>query len=114
MAESNPNVIAFGPDGNCTLALCPIEASVYRYRPSLPANIIFIALYAVAMLAHIILGVRWKAWWFMWCMIAGCVDEIIGYAGRVMMYYNPFNFNAFMIQIGKTSTHNPAAALSCP
>lgn len=33
-------------------------------------------------------------------MITGCAAEIIGYSGRVMMYYNPFRFDAFMIQIG--------------
>lgn len=35
----------------------------------------------------------------MWCMVAGCLDEVVGYSGRVMMWYNPFNFAAFMIQI---------------
>lgn len=103
MNQTQPNVIAFGPDGNCTLALCDLEQSVYRYRPSLPANVIFIALYSVAMAIHIYLGIRWKTRGFMVCMIVGCVDEILGYAGRVMMYYNPFKFVAFMIQIGMST-----------
>ncbi|KAB5558664.1 RTA1 like protein-domain-containing protein [Coniochaeta sp. 2T2.1] len=92
-------LVGFGPDANCTLALCGVEHSVYRYRPSLVANSIFIALFALAMAVHVGLGIRWKTWWFMWCVIVGCVAEIIGYAGRVMMWYNPFKFTAFMIQI---------------
>lgn len=100
MSSSEPPLIPFGPDSTCTLALCPITDSVYRYRPSLPANSVFIALYSLLLVAHLYLGHRWKgARWFMWCMVAGCLDEIVGYAGRVMMWHNPFNFAAFMIQI---------------
>ncbi|KAI4251550.1 MAG: hypothetical protein LQ352_004786 [Teloschistes flavicans] len=32
------NYVVYGPDANCTLALCPAELSVYQYRPSLAAN----------------------------------------------------------------------------
>lgn len=47
---SLPNgLIAFGPHANCTLDLCPLTATLYEYLPSVPANSIFIALYAVAM-----------------------------------------------------------------
>lgn len=94
-----PNVVLFGPKSNCTLELCPITWSVYKYRPSLPANAIFLVLFALAMGVHIYLGVRWKSWWFMAFMIAGCLSEIIGYAGRIVMYNNPFSFSAFMVQI---------------
>ncbi|KAJ3533146.1 hypothetical protein NM208_g8121 [Fusarium decemcellulare] len=92
-------LIVFGPDANCTLDLCPIEWSVYQYRPSLPANIIFIILYAIAMGVHIFLGIRWKSWFYMIFMILGCFFEIIGYIGRLLLYNNPFSFPGFMIQI---------------
>ena len=35
----------------------------------------------------------------MGAMSVGCVSALLGYVGRVMMYYNPFNFDAFMLQI---------------
>ncbi|KAF4466124.1 phospholipid-translocating ATPase [Fusarium albosuccineum] len=92
-------LVVFGPDANCTLDLCPIEWSVYQYRPSLPANIIFIILYAIAMGVHIFLGIRWKSWFYMAFMILGCFYEIIGYIGRLLLYNNPFSFPGFMIQI---------------
>jgi hypothetical protein len=96
-----PNVVVFGPRANCTLDICPVQYSVYGYRPSLAANVSFIALNALAALIHTYLGFRWKQWWFMGCMLVGAVNAIIGYVGRVMMYYNPFNFAAFMLQISE-------------
>ncbi|KAK4450569.1 RTA1 like protein-domain-containing protein [Podospora aff. communis PSN243] len=94
-----PNMVVFGPNANCTFELCPLEMSVYRYRPSLPVNAVFIALYAIATIIHTYLGVRWKRWWFTACINIGCINAIIGYAGRIMLYNNPWSFTAFMIQI---------------
>lgn len=94
-------MVVFGPRANCTLDICPVQYSVYGYRPSLAANVSFIALNALAALIHMYLGFRWKQWWFMGCMLVGAVNAIIGYVGRVMMYYNPFNFSAFMLQISE-------------
>ncbi|KAK3290680.1 RTA1 like protein-domain-containing protein [Chaetomium fimeti] len=94
-----PNVVVFGPDANCTLEICPVEISVYGYRPSLTANITLMALYGLSMAIHAYLGIRWKQWWYMGCMLVGGANAIIGYVGRVMLYYNPFSFAAFMIQI---------------
>ncbi|OIW33984.1 RTA1 like protein [Coniochaeta ligniaria NRRL 30616] len=99
MSHQGPHCVGFGPNSNCTLEVCSVEHSVYRYRPSLAANVVFIAIFALLMAIQIVLGMRWKTWWFMWCIVTGCVSEIIGYAGRVMMYYNPFKFAPFMIQI---------------
>jgi hypothetical protein len=106
-----PNIVVFGPGANCTLDICPVQISVYGYRPSLAANITFIALYTLASAIHVYLGIKWKTWWFMGCMIAGAVNAIIGYVGRVMMYYNPFYFPAFMMQISESS---PLSLAFCP
>ncbi|KAK3901078.1 RTA1 like protein-domain-containing protein [Staphylotrichum tortipilum] len=94
-----PYAVVFGPRANCTLNICPLQYSVYGYRPSLAASYTFITLNALAGLVHAYLGFRWKQWWFMGCMLVGTVNAVIGYVGRVMMYWNPFNFSAFMLQI---------------
>ncbi|KAJ0123206.1 parasitic phase-specific protein psp-1 [Diaporthe amygdali] len=94
-----PDVVLFGPDGNCTLEICPIEASLYGYRPSLSASISFIVLYALSACIHIYLGWRWKKWFFMSCMVLGALNAIAGYAGRIILYNNPFDFTGFMLQI---------------
>jgi len=54
------------------------------------------------MLVHLAQGIKWRTWGFTICMVAGCLDEIIGYIGRIILHSNPFSFNAFVIQIGKT------------
>ncbi|KAK0621833.1 RTA1 like protein-domain-containing protein [Bombardia bombarda] len=90
---------AFGPDANCTLEFCPVEVSVYGYLPNLAANIVFIALYALSAIVHIYLGIRWKTWFFMSCMIVGAINGILGYVGRVILHNNPFDFFGFIIQI---------------
>lgn len=104
MAEEGipPGTIVFGPDGNCTLAICPVQHSIYGYRPSLAASITFIVLYSIAACIHLFLGLRWKKWGFMSCMLLGAADAILGYAGRIMMWYNPFTFSGFMLQISKS------------
>ncbi|KAI6087173.1 RTA1-domain-containing protein [Hypoxylon rubiginosum] len=92
-------LIPFGPKATCTLELCPIEWSVLEYRPSLGGNIAFICVFAGLLFTHTFIGARWKSWWFMSCMGVGCVTEILGYGGRVMLFYNPFSFAGFMMQI---------------
>ncbi|KAM0363366.1 hypothetical protein ACHAO7_001665 [Fusarium culmorum] len=90
---------AFGSDSPCDLDTCPIDWSLYGYRPSLAANIAFVVLFSLIGIVHLYLGIRWKSWGFMTGMLLGCMSEVIGYVGRIMMWYNPFSFNAFMIQI---------------
>jgi hypothetical protein len=80
-----PYVVVFGPDANCTLDICPVEISVYGYRPSLAANITFIALYAIAAVIHLYLGFRWRYWWYTGCMLVGAINAIIGYVARKKM-----------------------------
>ncbi|CAG9946285.1 unnamed protein product [Clonostachys rosea f. rosea IK726] len=92
-------LIAFGPDANCTLALCPLEASLLQYRPSLPASITFISVFGLSLLVHTAQGIRSKSWGFMSCMISGCIFEVVGYIGRIIINDNPFDFGGFLIQI---------------
>lgn len=100
MSNLPPGVVAFGPDATCDLDSCPIEWSIYQYRPSLPANIVLLSIFGVVGIAHTYLGVRWKSWGFMAGMLLGCLSEMIGYVGRIMLYNDPFSFVGFMIQIG--------------
>ena len=109
-----PGTVVFGPSANCTLEICPVQISVYGYRPSLAANISFIVLYALAALIHAYLGIRWKQWWFMGCMLVGAVNAIIGYVGRVMMYHNAFSFAAFILQISESYVSSASFRLSAP
>ena len=53
-SETPGSYISYGPEANCTLEVCPLETSVYRYQPSIPANSVFIALFAIALVAQVI------------------------------------------------------------
>ncbi len=100
MAELPDGLISFGPDANCTLDLCPLEASILEYQPSIPANGTFIAVFALAMIVHAIQGFRTRTWGFLASMLSGCILEIVGYVGRLILHGNPFDFVGFLIQIG--------------
>lgn len=104
MANDEFVPIAFGPMSNCTLDLCKLEWSVFRYLPNIPANATFLAMFGLLMIAHVAQGIRYKAWTYMACMVAGCGLELAGYAGRIMLHDNPFDFNAFLVNLGKRST----------
>lgn len=88
-------------EANCTVSVCPVALSVYGYRPSLPGSISLIALYSICALIQIIMGWRYKTWGFMAAMLLGCIDEIMGYVGRVLYYQNPWGQAGFLMQIGK-------------
>ncbi|GFP52068.1 hypothetical protein ACSS6W_003944 [Trichoderma asperelloides] len=92
-------IITFGNDVTCNLHNCPVEWSILSYQPSLAANIVFAALFGAIGLVHFYLGFRWRVWGFTFPMLVGCVTEIIGYVGRILLHYNPFSFPGFMIQI---------------
>lgn len=110
MSDDNISIFT-GPDGliytaggdnaNCTVSVCPIEASVYGYRPSLAASGTLIALYAICMAVQVVLGWRYKTWGFMTAMLLGCFDEILGYVGRILYWQNPWGETGFIMQIGK-------------
>ncbi|VUC26720.1 unnamed protein product [Clonostachys rosea] len=72
---------------------------LYKYRPSLVANALFIALYGVVLLLHIYLGIRWRIWGFMTFVIIGCIWSMVGYGGRVMLWINPWSFTGFLTQM---------------
>ncbi|KAK1974116.1 parasitic phase-specific protein PSP-1 [Colletotrichum cereale] len=99
MATLPNGLIAFGPRANCTLELCSLEWSILRYQPSIPASATFIALFVLALIVQAVQGIWWKTWGFTASMICGCVLEIVGYVGRLIIHDNPFSFEGFLVQI---------------
>ena len=105
---TSPNgYVGFGSLSNCTLSVCDIKYSVFEYRPSLAANAVFLTLFTLSGVFHLIQGfhnrrsrVYSTQWFYCWAMVLGCVTEVIGYIGRILLHSNPFNFQYFLIQIG--------------
>jgi hypothetical protein len=65
---------------------CPLEDTIYGYRPSLAWNALFLAVFALSSVIHVIQGVHYKTWSFMVAMAIGGVCEAVGGGGRLMMY----------------------------
>ncbi|KAF2197993.1 putative RTA1 domain protein [Delitschia confertaspora ATCC 74209] len=85
---------------SCTLETCPLSVSYWGYRPSLAANSLFLAIFALSTLLFIGQGILSRRFiGFTIAMVSGCALEVIGYIGRVMSYHNPFGENPFLIQI---------------
>lgn len=85
---------------NCTPDTCPIDTSFYNYRLSLPANIIFLVIFSLCLVANISIWIYTRRGHFFGAvMILGCITEIFGYVGRVWSYYNQWDENPFMMQI---------------
>ena len=91
---------AYGPNSTCTLDLCSVKWSVFTYRPSLAANIVFACLFGMAFFIHLYQGWRNKTYFFAGAILCGCAGEVIGYIGRISLYFNPFSFPAFVIATG--------------
>ncbi|KAJ5330679.1 RTA1-domain-containing protein [Penicillium atrosanguineum] len=81
---------------SCTINTCPITEAYVYYVPSLAGNAFYLAFFAVLLIIQLGLGIRYKTWGFLVGLFGGLVLEIIGYAGRVQMHYNPFLFNPYL------------------
>lgn len=84
MSFSNCTVV--GPD-------CPADGSSLSYPPNLAANIIFAALFGSSLIVHTFLGWRLKTWSFLAAYALGSCTETVGYVGRVLLHYNPYDLN---------------------
>lgn len=100
ITELPEGLISFGPDANCTLEICPVEVSLLGYRPSLAASGTFIGIFSLALIVHVVQGLWMRRLGFMVSIVCGCILEIAGYVGRIIIYNNPFDFNGFIMQIG--------------
>ncbi|KAI1442570.1 RTA1 like protein [Annulohypoxylon stygium] len=71
----------------------------YRYKPSMAAAVIFIILFAISALIHIVMLIRKRTWYFI-PFVIGCLFETVGYIGRAMSSpeYPNFTTNPYIIQ----------------
>ncbi|KAH5420885.1 hypothetical protein HBI25_186610 [Parastagonospora nodorum] len=79
--------------------LCTLEGTLYGYKPDLAANAFFAAFFAVCFFWQLYCGIRYRTWTFMIGLCLGCIGEAVGYGGRIMMYNDVFDNDAFIIQI---------------
>ncbi|KAI0471308.1 RTA1 like protein-domain-containing protein [Xylaria cf. heliscus] len=58
-------------------------------RPSLTANVVFLALFAVLIPVALVLGVKYKSLAFAIPIATGLVLEVLGYIGRLLLHNEP-------------------------
>lgn len=91
MASNSTN-----PGDYCTLDTCPLSLANFSYVPTLAGNATYLALFALMLPIQVFLGIRYRTWGFLAGMIGGLALEIVGYAGRVQLHFNPFPFDPFL------------------
>ncbi|KAK0635776.1 RTA1 like protein-domain-containing protein [Bombardia bombarda] len=70
----------------------------YGYWPSLPAGIIFSALFGIVIVGHLFQFVRFRKWTSILIAI-GAITEALGWAARTWSAKCPYNGDAFLMQI---------------
>lgn len=78
---------------------CTLEATTYGYYPDLGANALFLAIFSILFLAHIPLSIRYRLWGYSFAVASGCLLELLGYAGRIIMSDNPWDEAGFRLQV---------------
>ncbi|KAH6992985.1 RTA1 like protein-domain-containing protein [Fusarium venenatum] len=92
MAEERPVCVHISEE-------CPIEYTVYGYRPSLWVNALLASLFTMAFFANIWLGIRFRIRAYSIVLTLGCLAQMIGYGARIGMYFLPFNAIPFQAQV---------------
>ena len=84
----------------CTYATCPVSIfGQLHYIPSLAGNVFYLAVFVVALLVQIGLGIRYRTWGYLVAMVGGTGLEIVGYTARIELHINDFNNNFFIIYL---------------
>lgn len=96
---SSHHHLTFSTMDKCTLETCPITESIYQYKPSLAGNAALLAIFAASGIVHCLQYFFFRNGSYSIPMILGCLTEVIGYVGRVLLADDPFSQNGFLIQI---------------
>jgi hypothetical protein len=78
---------------------CPVNATLYGYRPHMGANTFLCALFGVCLIATLVIGIMTKTWTYTLALGIGTFLECAGYVGRVIMNGNPWSESGFKLQI---------------
>ena len=81
-------------------SLCDNVRSNYDYPMSLAANVTFIVLFGLSLIGFLVVyAITRRGTAFTVALTLGLICEVIGYAGRIMGWVNPWDENGFLMQI---------------
>ena len=78
---------------------CPVEATTYGYYPALGVNTTLLVVFGLCTLGQLAIGIKFRIRAFTFAATSGCLLEVLGYAGRLMMNDNPWSTVGFRMQI---------------
>lgn len=84
------------PSDYCTIDTCQLTLANLTYIPMLAGNVAYLAIVAALIIPNLHLGIRYNTWGYMIGMVCGLGLEVIGYAGRLQLHYNPFKLDPFL------------------
>lgn len=81
----------------CTVETCNLDSATIFYVPTLIGNTLFLSLFSLLILIQLSQAYIYRPWSFSICMFLGLILEIAGYIGRIQMYFDPWNGDAFLM-----------------
>ncbi|KAF4468428.1 RTA1 like family [Fusarium albosuccineum] len=80
--------------------ICDDVSSHYQYRLDLAPNAAFLAIFGASLIGFVVVWIiTRKGTAFNIALILGLVCEVLGYAGRILSWQNPWSENGFLVQI---------------
>lgn len=84
----------------CTYATCDVtQIGQVEYIPSLAGNAFYLAVFAAVLVCQLGFAIRYHTWGYFIGMFCGLALEIIGYAARILLHYDAFDNNDFIIYL---------------
>ncbi|KAL1839223.1 hypothetical protein VTJ49DRAFT_1741 [Mycothermus thermophilus] len=78
---------------------CPVEYTTLGYYPNLGVNVFLAIGFGLTAILTLTVGIWKRTWSFSLAVAAGCFLECAGYIGRCLLSHNPWNGDAFKLQI---------------
>lgn len=76
-----------------------LKYTIYGYRPNLGVNAFFVVFFAVCFGTNIWLGIRYRTKGYAIALTLGCLAMVLGYLGRLGLYFRPFDSIPFQAQV---------------
>jgi hypothetical protein len=76
--------------------ICPIELTIYGYRPQLGATITFAVIFSICFLAQFGLAFRLNNYGFPTWILIGIGLEVTGWYARMALNFDPWSWDAMV------------------
>ncbi|GJE86154.1 RTA1 domain-containing protein [Phanerochaete sordida] len=76
--------------------------SPYNYVPTLWICALFVALFSLSALIHLVEAIYTRLWFMIPTAVLACITEVIGWSGRLWSSKNPSLLDPFLMQISTT------------